>query len=128
MVKLVFCLRRDGALSREEFQSYWREQHAPLVRERAPLHNVVRYVQSHTLDSLSNAAVNAPRGGPEPYDGVAELWWEDMAAFEAAGATSEGRHAARELLDDERRFIDFSQSPIFLATEHEVVAYGTSRP
>ena len=35
MIKLVFCLRRLPHLSREEFQRYWREQHAPLVARHA---------------------------------------------------------------------------------------------
>ena len=35
MIKLTFCLRRLPHLSREEFQAYWRETHAPLVAERA---------------------------------------------------------------------------------------------
>ncbi|MFT5776135.1 EthD domain-containing protein, partial [Hyphomonas sp.] len=30
MIKLSFCLRRLPHLSREDFQTYWREQHAPL--------------------------------------------------------------------------------------------------
>ena len=39
-----------------------------------------------------------------------------------AGATTpEGRQAGRELLEDEKRFIDISQSPIWLATENPVV-------
>ena len=33
MVKLTFTLRRLPHLSREEFQRYWREQHAPLVEK-----------------------------------------------------------------------------------------------
>src|SRR5919112_4185036 len=49
VVKLVFCLRRRGDLSREEFQRYWRETHAPLVRERSPVLGIRRYVQVHTL-------------------------------------------------------------------------------
>ena len=35
MIKLTFCLRRLPHLSREEFQRYWREQHAPLVAKHA---------------------------------------------------------------------------------------------
>src|SRR5690242_16791764 len=31
VIKLVFVLRRKPSLSREEFQRYWRERHAPLV-------------------------------------------------------------------------------------------------
>ncbi len=35
MVRLIFCLRPLPHLSREEFQRYWRETHAPLVKKRA---------------------------------------------------------------------------------------------
>jgi len=35
MINLVDCLWRLSNLSRDEFQSYWRETHGPLVRERA---------------------------------------------------------------------------------------------
>jgi hypothetical protein len=31
MLKMIFCLRRLPHLSREGFQCYWREQHAPLA-------------------------------------------------------------------------------------------------
>ena len=33
MIKVVFCLRRQPHLSRQEFQHYWRTVHAPLVAE-----------------------------------------------------------------------------------------------
>src|SRR5881409_1469797 len=49
MVKLVFCLHRLPALSREEFQRYWRERHGPLVRESAKALGIRRHVQVHTL-------------------------------------------------------------------------------
>ncbi|HEY5625473.1 MAG TPA: EthD domain-containing protein [Dehalococcoidia bacterium] len=29
MIKLVYCLRRLPELTREEFQRYWRQNHAP---------------------------------------------------------------------------------------------------
>jgi EthD domain-containing protein len=45
MVKLTFCLRRQAHLTREECSRYWREIHAPLVRERAEILGVRRYVQ-----------------------------------------------------------------------------------
>ena len=122
MVKLVFCLRRREGLSREEFQRYWREHHAPLVRSWAPVMGVRRYVQLHTLDSPLNDALRAPRDGPEPYDGIAELWWDDEAALAASTNTAEGRRGAREMLEDEARFIDFSRSPIWIAEEHEIVS------
>lgn len=121
MIKLVFCLRRRGEMTREEFQRYWREQHAPLVRERVAAIGALRYVQVHTTHDDLNAALRAGRGGPEAYDGIAELWFEDRAALEAAFGTEAARRAGAELLADERQFIDLAQSPIWLADEHEIV-------
>ncbi|TMA88833.1 MAG: EthD family reductase, partial [Deltaproteobacteria bacterium] len=69
-----------------------------------------------------NDALRGTRGGPEAYDGVAELWWESREALAAAIATPEGQRAGEELLDDERRFIDLARSPLWLAEEHPIVA------
>ena len=122
MIKLVYCLRRLPNLSREEFQRYWRETHGPLVRGRAEALGIKRYVQLHTLDSPLNEVLRASRGGSgEPYDGVAELWWESAEALAAATSADEGRKAARELREDEERFIDFRRSVIFAAEEHPFV-------
>jgi uncharacterized protein (TIGR02118 family) len=122
VIKLVFCLRRRPGLSREEFQRYWRETHAPLVRELGSALGVRRYVQVHTLPEGTSAAIAASRGlEDDEYDGVAELWWDSLEALAAATSTPEGRQAGAELLEDERRFIDLAHSPIFLADEHVVV-------
>ncbi|HEV8574694.1 MAG TPA: EthD domain-containing protein [Dehalococcoidia bacterium] len=122
MIKLVYCLRRLPELSREEFQRYWRETHGPLVRERAAALGIRRYVQVHTLDSPLNEAMRASRrSDPDIFDGVAELWWESPETFGAGASTPEGRQAARELYEDEKRFIDFSRSIAFVAQEHPFV-------
>lgn len=121
MIKLVFCLRRRPELSREEFQRYWKETHAPLVRARARAIGALRYVQVHTGYDDLNAGLQAGRGGPTAFDGVAELWFEDRASLEAALKTDAARKAGAELLADERQFIDLAQSPIFLADEYPVV-------
>jgi uncharacterized protein (TIGR02118 family) len=121
VIKLSFCLRRLPHLSREEFQKYWREKHAPLVRKRAEVLRIHRYVQLHTLDSGLNAALRTGRGGPEEYDGVAELWWKSADDLAAATATAEGQQAGAELLEDERQFIDLANSPLFVGEENVVV-------
>jgi uncharacterized protein (TIGR02118 family) len=122
VIKLVFCLRRRADLTREEFQRYWRETHAPLVRERQATLGIRRYVQVHTLPAGTSAALAASRAVEvEDYDGVAELWWDSLQALGAAAATPGGQRAGAELLEDERRFIDLARSPIFLAEEHVVV-------
>jgi uncharacterized protein (TIGR02118 family) len=119
VIKLVFCLRRREGMSREEFQRYWREHHAPLVAKHAQTLGIKRYVQVHTLDTPFNEALRGSRGGPEEYDGVAELWWDDLDAL--VNTSPEAAAAAAELLDDERRFIDLEHSPLWLAEEHRVV-------
>jgi len=121
MVKLVFCLRRLPHLSRAEFQRYWLEQHGPLVRSHATTLGIRRYVQTHTDHEPLSMALAATRGAPEPYDGVAELWWDSTDALVGATATPEGAAAGLALLEDERRFIDHARSPLFLATEHPLI-------
>ena len=124
MVKLSFALRRKAGLGREEFQRYWREVHAPLVKSHARTLGIRRYVQTHTLDHAANAALRASRGGPEEYDGIAELWWDSIAALQAASASEAGLAASKALLEDERRFIDLARSPLWLAEEHVVIDVG----
>jgi uncharacterized protein (TIGR02118 family) len=129
MVKLIFCLRRLPGLSRDEFQTYWKESHGPLVRSVASTLGIVRYVQSHTLDNPDLAAVLAARGvDHQPYDGVAELWWNNVEELLAAGSTEQGREAARTLYEDEQRFIDHAKSELTFVNELEMVPgqFGTS--
>ena len=83
---------------------------------------MLRYTQSHRLDDPMNAAMAAARGGmEEPYDGVAELWWESEESLRAAGATEAGRRAGAALLADEAEFIDLAASPLWLAHEYPQV-------
>ena len=123
MIKLTFCLHRLPSLSRDEFQRYWREQHAPLVAHHAATLRIRRYVQTHSLPDGDpvNAGLRASRGGPEDYDGVAELWWDSLDDLAAATASDEGRAASLALLEDERRFIDLARSRLWLGREHVVI-------
>jgi uncharacterized protein (TIGR02118 family) len=123
MVKLTFCLHRLPSLSRDEFQRYWRERHAPLVARHAATLRIRRYVQTHALPEGDpvNGALRASRGGPGDYDGVAELWWDSLDDLAAATASDAGRTASLELLEDERRFIDLARSPLWLGREHVVI-------
>jgi uncharacterized protein (TIGR02118 family) len=124
MVKLTFCLRRLPHLSREQFQRYWLDVHGPLVRAHAAALGIQRYVQLHADASALSDALRKARGAPEPFDGVAELWWESEADLRRAGATAEGRAAGTALLEDEKRFIDLTRSPLWFGTEHEIVEVG----
>ena len=118
MIRLVFALRRQPHLSRAEFQAYWLQQHAPLVAGLASDLNILRYVQTHTMDNPGNAAAQDARGTmEEDYDGVAELWWESEQAL-ADQSSDAARAAGAALLEDEKTFIDLANSPIWFAYEY----------
>jgi uncharacterized protein (TIGR02118 family) len=125
MLKLTFCLRRRPALTLAEFQDYWVNQHGPLVRRLQPALGMVRYVQVHRLDTDLADGMRKVRGAPEPYDGVAELWWESEESFRAARRHPEGREAGRLLLEDEAKFIDLPNSPLWLSHEQVIYAGGS---
>jgi uncharacterized protein (TIGR02118 family) len=108
-------------MSLEEFQRYWLENHGPLVRSHAQTLRIKRYVQVHRLDNPVNDVMRASRDTGDAYDGVAELWWDSLEDIAAAVATDEGREASRELLADERKFIDLRRSALWVGEEHEVV-------
>ncbi|MDJ0922721.1 MAG: EthD domain-containing protein [Henriciella sp.] len=121
MIKLTFCLHRLPHLSRAAFQNYWREHHAPLVASYADVLNIRRYVQTHALTHDANASVQNPRGAPEGYDGIAELWWDSWESLDAASRNPGGLEAGAALLKDEATFIDLKRSPLWFNEEHQIV-------
>ncbi len=122
VIRLVYLLRRKPELSLDAFQRYWRETHGPLVASVATVLDIRRYVQVHAVDDPVNAAMQTARGGMEPaYDGVAELWFESDEALAETMASSEGQAAGAMLLEDEAKFIDLPQSPLWLNVEYPQV-------
>ena len=121
MFKVVFCLRRRSGMNPEEFDTYWRETHGPLVASFKDVLRIRRYVQSTRMVSDLAGIAATVRGAPEPYDGVAELWFESWEDLAAGFSTVEGRAAGKALIEDERKFIDLADSPIFFSTEREII-------
>jgi uncharacterized protein (TIGR02118 family) len=117
MVKLIYCLRRLPHLSREEFQRYWRENHGPLVSSFRDTMHLRRYVQCHTFafDWLDSSQTIT--GRPEPFDGVAELWWESFEDFSPSIPDEARTKVDMALYQDECKFIDIQKSPVWLTEE-----------
>ena len=121
MIKVIYCLRRRADLSPEAFQRHWRDIHAPLVLRHQAALGIKRYVQVRTDHGALTERLGAFRGSDVPFDGVAEIWYESRDALEAVGKTAEGRVASRELLEDERRFVDIPGSSIWVGDETEII-------
>src|SRR5215510_16282635 len=122
MIKIAFCLRRISRLTHEEFVRYWYETHAPLVQKHQKVLRIVRYVQFHPDLSALSDRLRVFRNSPEPFDGIAEIWYENREALETLGKDPEARKASRQLLEDEKRFIDLSKSPIWPGIEKEIIS------
>jgi uncharacterized protein (TIGR02118 family) len=108
MIKLVYCFAKKPDLSFEEFDRYWRDVHGP-IGMRIP--GLRRLVQS--------AAIRDPRDGHEPgFDGMAELWFDDVEAVLRARESPEWRAST----EDERHFIDHSRTAYFLSDERTLLS------
>jgi uncharacterized protein (TIGR02118 family) len=106
MIKLVYCISRRPGMTLEEFSRYWREVHGPIGR-RIP--GLRRLVQSHRVRHPWEMPASV-------FDGMAELWFDDMAALESARRSSEWRASSA----DEANFIDSTRTALFLTEEHEI--------
>lgn len=106
MVKLVYCITRRRGMTLEEFSRYWREVHGPIGR-RIP--GLRRLVQSHRV--LDPAEMAFPG-----FDGVAELWFDDLSALEVARRSPEWQASSA----DEANFIDRSRTALFVTEEQEI--------
>ncbi|MGH8012993.1 MAG: EthD domain-containing protein [Candidatus Binataceae bacterium] len=113
MIKLIICATRRADISREEFDSYWREKHGPLVNSVAEFARHVRkYVQCHLVEGAT------PFGIAGPYDGIAELWFDSVE--EAAKAFSEPKYL-EIIRPDELKFIDPRKCISFVTEELQVI-------
>ena len=117
MIRLVYAIRRQPHLSLTEFHRYWHDVHGPLMVKNAEALAANRYIQVHTVEDPSNKSARDARKMLEPYDGVVEIWWDDQEAAVSASNSPEGQAANRELIEDEKNFIDFSRSSLWFATD-----------
>jgi uncharacterized protein (TIGR02118 family) len=117
MIKLTFVLTRRPEFTRESFQAYWFDHHAPLVKSFQQVLRIRRYVQLHSLPLEVSAGIRASRGGPEGYDGVAQLWWDSLDDLAANADNPAAIEAGRALLEDEKKFIDLPRSPLWWGEE-----------
>ncbi len=119
MVKISFCLRRRAELTHQAFLDYWKNEHGALVQQHQAVLRIARYIQFHGEYGSLTSKLMAFRGSPEPYDGIAEIWYESRSALETLGQDPAARAASRLLLEDEKRFVDLKNSPIFAGQEIE---------
>jgi uncharacterized protein (TIGR02118 family) len=107
MIKLVYCITKKPGTTDEEFFHYWEHVHGP-IGARIP--GLRRLVQSHRIHVAGDAKT-------ADYDGMAELWFDDMEALLEARRSAEWRASS----EDEEHFIDRSKVAYFVSAEHSIV-------
>ena len=113
MIKFTILLRRNPAMTHEEFVAYHREKHAPLFTSLPEVKQYVRrYVQCHaTADVL-------PGLPDSKLDGSTELWFDDLAGLVGVFQSKDYMETIRP---DEAKFLDLAACEFLVAVENPVI-------
>lgn len=89
MITRFGLLKRSPAMSRAQFDAYWRDSHAPLV---AGLPGLRAYCQHGIVEKGAHAIA-----GDWELDGFSQLRFDDAASMRAAFAAASGQRAGHDL-------------------------------
>jgi uncharacterized protein (TIGR02118 family) len=107
MIKVVYCIIKKAELTDEEFFRYWETVHGPLG---ARIPGLRKLVQSRRLN------VRGDKHQPD-FDGMAELWFDDMEALLEARQSPEWKASS----EDEANFIDHDRVAYFVSEERVIL-------
>jgi EthD domain len=111
MVKLICFVKRNAALSVDEFHRHWREQHARLLTETpAARARILRYEQNHR--------VMRDYERDDHFDGVAIQWFASAREFFSMITDPEYQAA---IGPDERYLLDLERTTWMLTDAEETV-------
>jgi EthD domain len=117
MIRLTAVLRRNPALTAEEFHTHWRDVHAPkILSVPAARDRVVRYEQ-HPRVAGDDAAWTGSAG----FDGITVQWYRSLDDLMAMIADPEYQ---RTIAPDEAYLLDLANSVFLLTEEPRVIIDG----
>ncbi|MCB2050160.1 MAG: EthD domain-containing protein [Novosphingobium sp.] len=116
-VALVVCIKRRSGLSGQEFARYWREVHAPLIRDCGGFNrHLVSYTQYHLVEQDSPVARMFGVSGD--YDGIAVLEFRSVTEMQQAFAEPAYLEHVRP---DEPNFVDLEHGLCFITEPNKVI-------
>jgi uncharacterized protein (TIGR02118 family) len=86
-MKVHIWLRKKPGSSDAEFRDYWLNTHAPIAGQG----------YEHLKSYVANLVTRVPEGQERPYDGVAELTWDDRDGFKADMASEVAKRSTEDL-------------------------------
>jgi len=107
MIKVVYCIIKKVGLTDDEFFQYWEQVHGP-IGARIP--GLRKLVQSHRMTIPGD--IRRP-----DYDGVAELWFDDIEALLAARQSREWKAST----EDEANFVDHDRVAYVVSEERVIL-------
>jgi len=105
MIKVFSLLKGREDWTREQFHKWWIEEHVPYA---VKLPGLRKYKVSLTKGSTTHE-------GEEPFDGVAELWFDSRDALEAAWGSDVGLEAVGHSK------ANVSNRVVLITDEHEII-------
>lgn len=99
MTKVIVALKKRADMDAAAFHRYWRDVHGPIG---ASMPGLRRYIQNRVL------------GDNVPFDGIAEMWFDDAASLQAAFTSPAAVAAAQDVPN-------FLESTQVLMVEEEMV-------
>jgi uncharacterized protein (TIGR02118 family) len=113
MLKLDILIVRRPDTTHDQFLEYWRDRHAPFFVSQPIVKKTVRqYVQSQTV-------ADTPAGIPTaPFDGIAQLWFDDVAGFLEYIQSPNYQDVIRL---DEAKFVDPRKVQLLFSEETRII-------
>jgi hypothetical protein len=117
MIRLTALLRRNPALTADEFHAHWRDVHAAKILSVPGIGDrVVRYEQHPRVPDMPGHWT-----GSDGFDGMTLQWYRSLDDFEAMIGDPEYR---RIVAPDETYLLDLANSVYLLTEEPRVVIDG----
>jgi uncharacterized protein (TIGR02118 family) len=113
MIKTIALAYRKEGMTREQYNKYWLEKHAPLAARLIP--NVRKYVQNHFL-TLPGQEMEG--------DGIVEMWYDDVKSW------MESRDAIGkipELMQDGNNFARMASGNYFWVVDEHIIVDNTEK-
>ena len=112
LLKVSCFLERRSDLSHEDFFRYWTRKHVPLLVKPMPNGpKIVHSIHLHTIPEKVPGLLTAP------YDGVAEIWLENLEDVKALFANEYYITVAGK---DEENFLDRSKTTFLFSHEKKI--------
>src|SRR2546430_8612014 len=112
MIKVVVLLRRSESWTRERFHRWWLDEHVPYAKKLPAL-------RKYRVCLVTGSTTHE---GKEPWDGIAELWFDNRAALDAAWSSEVGDRKSTRLNSSHSQ-ISYA---VFCLKKKKIIMHSTS--